>query len=167
MPTSPASPTASSASATLATLRRWLLALLVLGFLGTATELLLAKHTEDPWQLTPLALIGLALVVLGASAPWRSRAALVTFQGLMLLFVLSGGVGSYLHYRAKAEFALERHADLAGLALAREALKGTNPPLLAPGAMIALGLLGLAWTYRHPALDRAADTRTDTTGVPA
>ncbi|HYJ16246.1 MAG TPA: hypothetical protein VE170_12200 [Candidatus Limnocylindria bacterium] len=26
------------------------------------------------------------------------------------------------------------------------------PPLLAPGSMVQLGLLGLAYTYKHPAL---------------
>jgi hypothetical protein len=29
------------------------------------------------------------------------------------------------------------------------------PPVLAPGIMIQLGLLGLAWTWRHPAVTKA------------
>jgi hypothetical protein len=68
----------------------------------------------------------------------------------MVSFILSGGIGIVLHYRGKAGFALERNPSLTGTALLKEAiLKGTNPPLLAPGTMITLGLLGLAWIYAH------------------
>ncbi len=142
--------TATATAATvLATIRRFLLAILALGFAGTAAELLLAKHTEDAWQWAPLVLLGLGLVLLPAAARRPTRASVGAFRALMALFLLSGAIGTFLHCRAKAEFALERNADLRGTALLREAvLKGTNPPLLAPGAMIALGLLGLAWSYR-------------------
>ena len=40
--------------------------------------------------------------------------------------------------------------------LVREALKGRMPPVLAPGMMIHLGLLGLAWTWKHPAAIKVA-----------
>jgi hypothetical protein len=43
------------------------------------------------------------------------------------------------------------HPELTGLSLMREALKGQMPPVLAPGIMVQLGVLGLAWTWRHPA----------------
>jgi hypothetical protein len=76
---------------------------------------------------------------------------------MCVICMLSGIVGSGLHYRAKMEFALERQPDLKGFALVKEsALKGNNPPLLAPGAMIVLGLIGMVWTmtlkngYRIP-----------------
>ncbi len=146
-----------SASTTLAAVRRFLLAILALGFAGTTAELLLAEHTEDAWQWVPLVLLvlGLALMVPAAARP--GRATLGAFRALMLLFVVSGAVGSFLHYRAKTEFALERLPDLRGLALVREAIKGSSPPILAPGAMIALGLLGLTWTYRLT--DTMGDTR--------
>jgi hypothetical protein len=67
---------------------------------------------------------------------------------------LSGITGMALHYRAKSEFALERDPSLSGVALLREAVEGSTPPLLAPGAMIALGILGSAWTYRHRAFTK-------------
>jgi len=138
-------------SETLARLRRFLLALFVAGVVGTIVELLLLKHTEDTLQFIPFILLGLALVVLTVHGTTRRRAGLRVFQGLMVLFVAGGIAGSILHYRGKTEFALERQPGLRGLALFREAvLKGANPPLLAPGAMIALGLLGLIWTYRQP-----------------
>jgi hypothetical protein len=31
------------------------------------------------------------------------------------------------------------------------------PPLLAPGVMMQLGLIGLAYTYKHPALNGAKE----------
>lgn len=142
----------SGAAGTLTLLRRFLLAMLVGGCAGTLAELLLSKHYEDAWQDVPLVLLGVALLVTGGYALGRSRAGLRMLQGVMLLFVLSALVGTWLHYRAKMEFALERHPDYTGLALVRESLKGSSPPLLAPGAMIGLGLIGLAWTFRHPRL---------------
>jgi len=82
----------------------------------------------------------------------QSRAGLRILQAVMVLFIASAFVGTWLHYSAKVEFALERHPDYKGLALFGEAIKGSSPPLLAPGAMIGLGLIGLAWTFRHPRL---------------
>lgn len=140
----------SDTTGTLARMRRFLLTLFVVSVVGTVAELLLSKHTEDLLQFIPFILLGLSLAALGAHAVLRRRGSLRAFQAVMVLFVAGGLVGSALHYRGKTEFALERQADLRGLALFREAvLKGTNPPLLAPGAMIALGLLGLVWTYRQ------------------
>ena len=43
-----------------------------------------------------------------------------------------------------------------GLELVWEALKGATPAL-APGAMAQLGLVGLAFAYRHPLLSGPAD----------
>lgn len=141
-----------SAAATLGALRAFLFVLLVGGVAGTLAELLLSKHWDGAWQIVPLALLGVGLLVPAAWAIIRSGASLRVLQIVMLLFIASGFVGMYLHYDAKTEFALERHADLTGWSLVREAMKGSSPPLLAPGAMIGLGLIGLAWTFRHAAL---------------
>ncbi len=46
-------------------LRRALLAIFILGVVGTAAELLLVGHTEDPWQWVPLGMFGISLLVLG------------------------------------------------------------------------------------------------------
>jgi len=144
---------AASPAATLATVRTFLLALLVGGALGTLADLLLSKHWEDEWQFVPLVLLALGALVPGVYALTRARAVLRALRLLMGLFIASGFVGMYLHYSAKTEFALERHPDFAGLALFREAIKGSSPPILGPGAMIVLGLIGLAWTWRHPLLE--------------
>jgi hypothetical protein len=62
-------------------------------------------------------------------------------------------VGTYLHFQVNMEFQLEMDPALSGLALYRKAILAKTPPALAPGAMIQLGLIGLAYTFRHPALD--------------
>jgi hypothetical protein len=46
------------------------------------------------------------------------------------------------------------YPSLTGFELFREAISGATPTL-APGAMLHLGLLGLLYTFRHPALKRS------------
>ena len=135
------------------TLRPLLLALVGIGAAGLEVELLLQKHYESAWQLTPLVLLG---VVLGVAAlVWRrpSPRTVRFFQATMLLCVAAGVVGLFLHYRGNVEFELERESSLQGLRLFWKAVRGATPAL-APGAMAQLGLLGLVYGYRHPALRR-------------
>lgn len=140
-------------AAILAVVRRLILIAFLVGALGAGAELLLLEHTESLWQLAPLLLIALSLVALVCHSAIRRAATMRVFQAAMLLFIASGLVGTWLHYWAKVEFKLEMNPDLGGLALFREVMIGaTLPPVLAPGMMIQLGLLGLAYTYRHPAL---------------
>lgn len=141
-------------------LRSFLLVLFVFGLLGAGGELLLVGHTEDFRQWIPLILMSLSLLILVWRLVDRTRASLRIFQGTMILFVASGLVGLFLHYRANAEFELEMYPALKGLALFWKAIKGTTPPTLAPGTMIQLGLLGLAYTYRHPSLVDSTKDRT-------
>lgn len=131
----------------LAGLRRLLLLILVLGLAGTGTELLLMGHYEDGWQAVPLVLIGLALLAAGWRAARPAGAALATFRAVMVLLILSGGVGTWRHYRGNAEFELEMTPGLAGFTLFAESMTGATPAL-APGAMALLGLVGLASAYR-------------------
>jgi hypothetical protein len=69
----------------------------------------------------------------------------------MILQVVTGLAGLALHYKGNVEFELERDESLRGLKLFWEAIRGATPTL-APGALAQLGLVGLAFTYRHPAL---------------
>ena len=131
---------------TLERIRRALFWLFMGGVTGIAAELLLSKHYEDLWQRAPLLLLGPALLL----APACRRAGprlLRAFRVLMVLFLASGILGTLKHYGAKQEFVLERAPDMRGWALLRETLKGINPPLLAPGAMMLLAAIGLLWTY--------------------
>jgi hypothetical protein len=135
-----------------------LLAILLLGVFGIAAELLLLAHTEDVNQWIPL-LLAAATVVLSAVVAIRPTAgSLRVFQGVMVLMILSGGLGMYLHLRANIEFQLEMDATLTGFALFRKSIVAKAPPALAPGAMAQLGLIGLAYTFRHPALGARRET---------
>ena len=138
---------------TVARLRGLLLALVGVAALGLLAELVLLEHYESAWQYTPLILLGLALVAAAVVARRPSLASVRFFQAVMLLCVAAGLVGVFLHYDGNVEFELERDPLLRGVALLWEAARGATPAL-APGAMAQLGLLGLVYTYRHPALRR-------------
>jgi hypothetical protein len=134
------------------TARRILLAILLLGVIGITVELLLLGHDEDLTQLIPLGLAAAAMIVSVLVALLPGVATVRLFQFVMLLLVVSGGVGMYLHFRANTEFQLEMDPALTGMALFRKSILAKAPPALAPGAMTQLGLIGLAYTFRHPAL---------------
>lgn len=130
--------------------RRLLLAILWLGLVGTEVELLLLKHTDGLWQVLPIALIGVAVLTLAVHALAPSPATVRGIQVVMLAFLASGVLGIVLHFEGNAEFELERIASLTGLELFKAAVMGATPTL-APGTMVQLGLVGLLYTYQHPA----------------
>ena len=136
---------------TLGLLRRILLGILLLGMAGTTTELLLLRHTEDSTQLIPLMLLGAGYVVVAWNARRRSRLSVRTLQAVMVLFVASGILGVFFHYGANVEFQREIEPELTGSNLLWKVLQAKTPPALAPGVMAQLGLIGLAYAYRHPA----------------
>jgi len=133
-------------------LRGCLLALLTLGLLGTALDLLLLKHYEDSWQLVPLFLIGVALVTIAAFVITKSALAIRVLQLVMIFCLVAGGAGLLLHYRSNAGLQREMDPTLSSWQIFRKAIRAQAPPAMAPAAMAQLGLLGLAFTYRHPAL---------------
>lgn len=139
-------------------LRRLLVAVVLIGMLGLIAELALLEHFESVWQWVPLAVLALG-VVAGAALLMRPSAGSVrAFQAMMAVFVVSGALGIWLHFKGNVEFEREMDAGLRGLALVWEALRGATPAL-APGSLAHLGLLGLVSTYRHPALRSAPATR--------
>ena len=148
--TAPSTPR-STPEATLAVVRTILLGILLLGAVGTATELVLIEHYEEFWQLAPLVLLGLGVLAAGWQLLRGDRASVRALRVVMLLFLVSGVVGVILHYEGNLEFELEMEPSMRGLTLVWEALRGATPAL-APGTMIQLGLVGLAATFRHPAL---------------
>ncbi|MGI9173873.1 MAG: hypothetical protein ACR2GR_00950 [Rhodothermales bacterium] len=148
--------TKPSEAITIRILRRLLLAIFVFGVIGAGVELVLLDHYEDLWQWTPLVLIAASLLVLGWHLAAGGRPSVRAFQIVMLLFVAGGLVGVVLHYQGNAEFELEMYPSLAGLDLFKESIQGATPAL-APGTMIQLGLIGLAYTFRHPALAGAIE----------
>lgn len=132
-------------------LRQLVLALVLIGIIGLEVELALLRHAESATQWIPHIALFVGLVVTVA-AYFRPRPAVLrVFQALMAAYLLVGALGIYLHYRGNVEFALERDPSLSGFRLLWKALRGATPAL-APGALAQLGLLGLLYTYRHPAL---------------
>ena len=127
------------------------LAIFVLGLLGTGMELLFLDHTKGWSQLIPLVLMVMSLLVLGWHGIERKSASLRTFQITMVFWLAAGILGTILHYQANEEFELEADPKLSGADLLSKAITGAAPAL-APGAMIQLGLLGLVYTFRHPTL---------------
>lgn len=132
----------------LAGLRRLIAGILLLGMTGTLAELLLLRHTEDTLQLLPIGLLACGLAVVAWHAWSRSVPSGLLVRGVMLLFVIAGALGMFFHFEANLEFQREMDATLKGRALYWRALSATVPPALAPGVMVQLGLLGLAYTYR-------------------
>ena len=132
-------------------LRRFLAAIFLLGSIGLAAELIFIGHVQDVWQQIPLALIalGAATLVWHAAHPnaWSLNLVRVT-AGLL---VAGGLLGVGLHYQSNVEFEREMYSDLRGFQLVREALSGAIPAL-APGALVQLGLVGLAYTYQEKTL---------------
>lgn len=141
--------------ATVVMIRKILLAILFLGMLGSGAELLLLKHTEDVWQWIPLVLLAAGLITCAWHGVSGGTSATRLMRWLMIGFIIGGGLGIFFHYQGLAEFKLESNPSLAGWDLVWQAIRGKTPPLLAPGAMIQLGLVGFAYTYKHPALSRS------------
>ena len=136
-----------------ASLRQLILALIIIGLLGLEVELALLRHAETRNQLIPHVALVIGLLSAVAVYVRPGRATLRSFQVLMLIFLVVGALGVYLHLQGNVEFALERDPSLTGTSLIWKALRGATPAL-APGALAQLGLLGLLYSYRHPALAR-------------
>lgn len=139
-------------------LRTLLLLTLLVSIVGTLAELLLLEHFEDAWQWAPIALLSAALATLAWHGLERGPVSLNVLRGLMVLCMASGIIGLLLHYKGNVEFELEMYPDLSGWKLFRDSMMGATPAL-APGAMLQIGLVGLAWTFRHPAFAPAPEVQ--------
>ena len=130
-------------------LRRWLLWVLALGLAGTEAELLLLEHYEDAWQWAPLLLIALALAALGWHWRRQDAASLRALRLIMVLFLVAGSAGLALHFRGAAEFQLEIDPAMGTWDLVKRVMRAKAPPVLAPGMMLHLGLIGLAYAFSN------------------
>jgi hypothetical protein len=128
-------------------LRGLVLAVLVIGLLGTVTELVLLEHYEQVLQLVPVALIAAALVALAWRLMSRSAASLRAIEIIMILFVLAGFAGVIAHFHGSAEFQLDLNPAMSTWELLEKVMRAKAPPLLAPGMMLQMGLLGLIYVY--------------------
>jgi hypothetical protein len=147
-------PNKSSESGILSIIRGILLVSSVISLIGIGVELVILNHLNPILQLIPVFLIVLGLGSIIWYAISRNGKSMRIFQGTMALCVISGLIGIFLHVAFSASEASKKDKTLHGMQLFQAAIKGIAPPL-APGAMIQLGLIGLAYTYRHPAMDDA------------
>lgn len=137
-------------------LRALLLALVTIGMVGTGVDLLLLDHYEDVWQLAPLVMVVVGLVVVAWAWFAGSANAVTAMRITMVLFLATGAAGLLLHYNGNREFQHEMDPSLQGWPLFVKVIRAKAPPALAPAAMIQIGLLGLLYTYRLVApTDRA------------
>jgi hypothetical protein len=146
-----------------ARIRLFLLATLVTGLLGTGAELLLLGHFESTQQRIPLALLTLGAATAGWHMLAPTRATVRALQVVMTLTVASGAVGVGLDYQGNEEFELEMYPAMRGVELFAKVLTGATP-VLAPGSMVLLGLIGLTHTYRHPSIHGGAGAPPDEEG---
>jgi hypothetical protein len=140
-------PRADADSVVLERLRLWILGVIVLGLVGTMTELILLEHDEQALQFVPLVLMVLGAAALAWYATAKDTLSLRVLQIVMGLFVLSGFAGMAAHFNGSAEYQLELNPDLDTWELLDKIVHAKAPPLLAPGMMIQMGLLGLAYAF--------------------
>ena len=138
-------------------MRRLLLLILFIGIVGLTVELLFLQHDEEPTQLIPLVLLAAGFAVAVWHAVQRGPWSLIVLQVVMVLFIVAGLLGIVMHYGANVEFQREIDPSLGGMALFWKAMAAKTPPPLAPGSMSQLGLIGLAYSYGHPALTHAPE----------
>ena len=136
-------------SDTLVTIRTLLLGTLVVGVLGTSGELILLRHIDMPTQWIPFVVLGASAVVIAWHGSRPSATSVFAMQALMGLFIATGALGVGLHLDGNVAFERELHPMEHGFEFLRKTVAGATP-VLAPGSMVLLGLVGLAHTYRHP-----------------
>lgn len=133
------------------TLRQGLLFIYILGSIGLVAELLLLEHLKEWRQQVPLVLLVSGLVLVAVNLVCRQPVVLRIFRLAMLAYVLGGIVGFWFHIDGNMAFELEMNSKLTGWDLVSRTAGGALP-VLAPGALVQLGLIGLLYTYRHPGL---------------
>jgi hypothetical protein len=145
--------------------RRLMLALLVFGMIATAVDLYLLDHFEDTKQTVPFVAVGLGLVIVAWHVIDGGATSVRVLQAVMLAFLVSGIVGVVLHFRGNMEFQVDIDPTIGRWELFNKVMRAKAPPALAPGAMAQLGLLGLIYSYRHPALAAGGRSSSSNSGA--
>ena len=65
----------------------------------------------------------------------------------MVLFLVAGFLGVALHFDGAAEFQREIDPAIGAWDLVKKVMRAKAPPVLAPGIMLQLGLIGLVYTF--------------------
>ena len=136
---------------TLQIVRRILLMTLIGSMIGVEIELFLLDHLKPVMQLVPVLLMAFGLAVIGWYGITRNPASMKVFQATMGVCIATGVLGIFVHLGFSATEAAKKDKTLQGFPLIRAALTGIAPPF-APAALIEIGLVGLAYTFRHPVI---------------
>ena len=124
---------------------------------GTGNRDRARRATEGFWRWGPIVRLASSLPVFAWHAVAPRPATARAVQMLMLLFIVAGGIGLGQHYLGNMAFELEMRPALEGRELFVRTVMGATPTL-APGTLSLLGFIGLASTYRDPALESRVDT---------
>ena len=111
---------------------------------GMLLELYLLDHYEDRYQLIPLLVIAIALVMTVVLNFRASKMIQQLFKLVLVLISLSGIYGVFLHLQANFEFEQEIHPTASTWSLFSEIISGAFPAL-APLSLIVLALMGYAY----------------------
>ena len=132
-------------------MRRMIATALFVGVVGVLAELLLLGHTESwqQWIAVVALIVGLAALVASVLRP--GAATLRAFRWIMIAWIAVGVLGVYFHVAGNLEFELERQQSLTGLPLVWSTMTGATP-ILGPGALVLLALIGLAYLHKHPSV---------------
>lgn len=142
-------------------LRRALLALTGVALAGTTAELVIGRHWESAPQLIPFVVIALAAGALGLIAFARTRGAVSAARGICAVVLAASLFGVWEHIEGNEHAgALDQRTAATWETtpatqrfwLAASGGVGPSPPL-APGVLAQAGLMLLAATLRHPALE--------------
>lgn len=145
-------------SSTTVVIRRLILALVTFGIVVTTIDLLLLDHHEDARQLVPFVANGLAIVTIVWHVSRGTAASVHALRVVMLVFLVASILGVVFHYQGNLEFQLEINPEQSAWELFSKVMRAKAPPALAPGVMAQLGLLGLIYTFRHPALSSSSSS---------
>ena len=142
----------SADSEILKTIRLILLITAISTMIGLEAELFLLGHLKALLQLVPVIVIAVGLGSIAWYGLTRTGTSIRVFQVTMSLCIAAGVLGMVFHLAFSATEARKKQNSLYGMRLIGEALTGVAPPL-APAALIQVGVIGLAYTLRHPALE--------------
>jgi len=131
--------------------RTFLFVLSALAFFGAMLELVFLEHFESAIQMVPFYLGGVGIVTVLAAWLLQNPGIIRIHQVIMVLVVIGGFFGVYEHLVHNFAFELEIRPNATVTDVIWDALHGASP-LMAPGIFAFGGVLGLAATYKHPAL---------------
>lgn len=116
--------------------------LVLLNAVGLLLELLLIDHFENSKQMVPIISLS-GVIVFGLVTTLKISERLdKLYKPWMILTITAGILGLIFHAYGNYEFAIEMYPRGSNYQLFLKTVRGATP-LLAPGAMIGLGLLGL------------------------